>query len=64
MPLAAVNGTEISYTDTGGQGPAVRDGLGGPVTFAVVAGAPHAANVTHPDEVNQAVLGFLGELAG
>lgn len=43
---------------------AVRDGLGGPVTFAVVAGAPHAANVTHPDEVNQAVLGFLGELAG
>jgi len=37
----------------------VRDGLGGPVTFVVVEGAPHASNVTHPDEVNQAILGFL-----
>ena len=38
---------------------AVRDGLGGPVTFVVVEGAPHASNVTHPEEVNQAILGFL-----
>ena len=28
----------------------------------VVEGAPHASNVTHPDEVNQAILGFLGRL--
>jgi 3-oxoadipate enol-lactonase len=41
---------------------AVRDGLRGPVTFAAVEGAAHAANVTHPDEVNQAVLGFLRDL--
>jgi 3-oxoadipate enol-lactonase len=38
---------------------AVRDGLAGPVTFTVVEGAPHASNVTHPDEVNQAIRGFL-----
>ena len=37
---------------------------GTPVTFIVVEGAPHASNVTHPDEVNQAVLGFLGGLDG
>jgi pimeloyl-ACP methyl ester carboxylesterase len=40
----------------------VRDGLGGPVTFVVVEGAPHASNVTHPDEVNQALFGFLSGL--
>jgi pimeloyl-ACP methyl ester carboxylesterase len=43
---------------------AVRDGLGGPVTFVAVEGAPHASNVTHPDEVNQAILGFLSALDG
>jgi 3-oxoadipate enol-lactonase len=42
---------------------AVRDGLGGPVSFRTVEGAAHAANVTHPDEVNQAIQGFLGGLA-
>jgi 3-oxoadipate enol-lactonase len=41
---------------------AVRDGLGGPVTLTAVQGAAHASNVTHPDEVNQAILGFLGGL--
>ena len=40
----------------------VRDGLDGPVTFIVVEGAAHASNVTHPDEVNQAILGFLSGL--
>jgi pimeloyl-ACP methyl ester carboxylesterase len=34
------------------------------VTFIVVEGAPHASNVTHPDEVNQAILGFLSGLDG
>ena len=43
---------------------AVRDGLGGPVTLVTVDGAAHASNVTHPDEVNAAILGFLDELAG
>ncbi len=38
---------------------ALRDGLGGPVTFTIVEGGPHASNVTHPDEVNQAILRFL-----
>jgi pimeloyl-ACP methyl ester carboxylesterase len=42
----------------------VRDGLGGPVTFIAVEGATHASNVTHPDEVNQAILGFLSGLDG
>ena len=41
---------------------AVRDGLSGPVTFAVVEGAAHASNVSHPDDVNQAILGFLRAL--
>jgi pimeloyl-ACP methyl ester carboxylesterase len=43
---------------------AVQDGLGGPVTFILVEGAAHASNVTHPDEVNRAVLGFLSGLDG
>jgi pimeloyl-ACP methyl ester carboxylesterase len=43
---------------------AVRDGLGGPVTLITAEGAPHASNVTHPDAVNQAILGFLGGLDG
>jgi 3-oxoadipate enol-lactonase len=38
---------------------AVRDGLGGPATLVTVEGAAHASNVTHPDEVNQALLAFL-----
>jgi pimeloyl-ACP methyl ester carboxylesterase len=29
-----------------------------------VEGAAHASNVTHPDEVNQAILGFLKGLDG
>lgn len=43
---------------------AVRDRLGGPVTFIAVDGAAHASSLTHPDEVNQAVLGFLTGLDG
>ena len=41
------------------QAEAVRDGLGGPVTFTVIEGAPHASNVTHPGQVNEAMLNFL-----
>jgi pimeloyl-ACP methyl ester carboxylesterase len=43
---------------------AVGDNLGGPVTFIAVENAAHASNVTHPDEVNQAIHGFLGALQG
>ena len=43
---------------------AVRDGLGGTVTFVTVEGASHASNMTHPDEVNQAILAFLNGLDG
>jgi pimeloyl-ACP methyl ester carboxylesterase len=43
---------------------AVRDGMGGPVTFMAVEGALHASNLTHPDEVNQAILRFLTGLDG
>jgi 3-oxoadipate enol-lactonase len=43
---------------------AVRGRPGGPVTFIAVEGAAHASNLTHPDEVNQAILGFLTALDG
>jgi pimeloyl-ACP methyl ester carboxylesterase len=43
---------------------AVRDALGGRVTFTAVEGAAHASNVTHPDEVTQAIAGFLRGLDG
>jgi 3-oxoadipate enol-lactonase len=43
---------------------AVRDGLGGPATLIPIEGAPHASNVTHPDEVSQAILEFLSEIDG
>ena len=40
----------------------VRDGLGGQVSFHVVTDGTHAANVSHPDEVNAAILNFLRTL--
>jgi len=43
---------------------AVRDGLGGPATLIPIEGAPHASNVTHPSEVNQAIFGFLSWIDG
>jgi 3-oxoadipate enol-lactonase len=41
---------------------AVRAGLGGPASLVQVAGGSHAANLSHPDEVNVAMLEFLGSL--
>jgi 3-oxoadipate enol-lactonase len=41
---------------------AVRDGLGGPATLIAVDGGSHAANLSHPDEVNAAMLEFLRSL--
>jgi 3-oxoadipate enol-lactonase len=41
---------------------ALRDGLAGPVTLVPVEGGPHASNMTHPVEVNAAILQFLSSL--
>jgi 3-oxoadipate enol-lactonase len=41
---------------------ALRDGLGGPVTFAVIEDGTHASNISHPDAVNTAMLNFLRTL--
>jgi 3-oxoadipate enol-lactonase len=40
----------------------VRDGLAGPVTLVAVDGGSHAANLSHPDQVNAAILEFLRSL--
>jgi 3-oxoadipate enol-lactonase len=42
----------------------VRDGLRGPVTFVVVDGGSHAANLSHPSEVNAVIADFLRSLDG
>lgn len=41
---------------------ALRDGLGGKATLTVIDDGTHAANVSHPDEVNAAMLNFLRTL--
>jgi 3-oxoadipate enol-lactonase len=43
-------------------GKALYKSLPNAKNFVVVEGAPHAANVTHPDEVNAAIQEFLAEL--
>jgi 3-oxoadipate enol-lactonase len=40
----------------------VRDGLAGPATLVPIDGGSHAANLSHPDPVNTAVLDFLRAL--
>jgi len=40
----------------------MRAGLGGPVTLVPVEGGSHASNLSHPDEVNAEILGFLQSL--
>ncbi|HEY2639389.1 MAG TPA: alpha/beta hydrolase [Streptosporangiaceae bacterium] len=41
---------------------AVRDGLAGPATLVQVDGGTHAANLSHPDQVNTAIVEFLQSL--
>ena len=41
---------------------AVRAGLAGPASLVVVDGGSHAANLSHPDQVNVALLEFLRSL--
>jgi len=40
----------------------VRSGLAGPVTLVSVEGGSHAANLSHPDQANPAILKFLRSL--
>lgn len=40
----------------------LRNGLAGPSTLVTIDGAPHAANLTHPDPVNAAIKRFLADL--
>jgi pimeloyl-ACP methyl ester carboxylesterase len=40
----------------------LRDGLAGEVSFATIEGGTHAANVSHPQAVNDAILNFLRTL--
>ncbi len=42
----------------------MRDGLAGPTIFALIAGAPHASNVTCPGAVNAEIVNFLHRLPG
>jgi pimeloyl-ACP methyl ester carboxylesterase len=41
----------------------LRDGIAGPTTLVPVEGGPHAANMTHADEVNRAIVRFLAALS-
>jgi pimeloyl-ACP methyl ester carboxylesterase len=41
----------------------LRDSITGPTTLVAIEGGPHAANMTHVEPVNAAVLQFLGSLA-
>jgi 3-oxoadipate enol-lactonase len=41
---------------------ALRDGLAGPAELVAVEGGSHAANLSHPDQVNAALLAFLPAL--
>jgi 3-oxoadipate enol-lactonase len=43
---------------------AVRDGLAGPATLVQIEGGSHASNLSHPEPVNAAMLGFLRSLPG
>ncbi len=62
-PVLIVHGTADAAIPLA-RAQAVRDGLAGPVALVAVEGAAHASNVTHPDEVNQAILAFLSGLPG
>lgn len=37
----------------------LRDNIAGPTTLVAIDGGPHASNMTHPKEVNEAILRFL-----
>jgi pimeloyl-ACP methyl ester carboxylesterase len=41
----------------------LRDGLGGATSLVAIPGGPHAANMTHPEPVNAAIVQFLQTLS-
>jgi pimeloyl-ACP methyl ester carboxylesterase len=41
----------------------LRDSIAGPTILVAIEGGPHAANMTHAEPVNAAILQFLGSLA-
>lgn len=41
----------------------LRDQIAGPTTLVAIDGGPHAANMTHPGPVNEAILRFLSGLS-
>jgi len=61
-PTLIVHGTEDAAI-TMAKAEALRDGLAGPATLAVVDGGTHASNVSHPAEVSAYLLAFLRDLA-
>lgn len=60
-PAVVVHGTDDTAIPFG-KAEALRAGLGGTATLVAVPGAPHAANLTHPEVVNPALVEFLGGL--
>jgi 3-oxoadipate enol-lactonase len=62
-PALVVHGTSdaaiaIALAET------LRDGLGGEATLVPIDGAGHASNLTHSEQVNPPLLGFLRSLGG
>jgi 3-oxoadipate enol-lactonase len=62
VPALIVHGTEDAAIPMA-RAEEVRDGLAGEVSFAAIEGGSHAANVSHPEAVNDAILNFMGTLA-
>jgi 3-oxoadipate enol-lactonase len=60
-PALIIHGTADAAIPIG-KAEALRDGLGGETRLAVIEGGSHAANVSHPDEVNAAIANFLRTL--
>jgi 3-oxoadipate enol-lactonase len=60
-PALIIHGTADAAIPMG-KAEALRDGLGGKTTLAIVQDGTHAANISHPDEVNAAMANFLRTL--
>lgn len=62
-PALVVHGTSDAAIPMS-RAQALRDGLGGQAELVEIEGGPHSANLTHPGEVNAAILPFLRGLGG
>jgi 3-oxoadipate enol-lactonase len=60
-PALIIHGAEDAAIPLG-KAEALRDGLGGKATLAVIDGGSHASNLSHPGEVNAHMRAFLGQL--